>query len=83
MRAPHGGDVVAAHREQVVAHVIDRDGFASGRVMVVAVDAEDPDRCAVHEELAVADLDATESDQLLVHLGDLRRRGSSSSAVTR
>ena len=51
-------------------------------MMIVAVDAEHPDRLAVHEELAVADLDRAEADELGVDLGD-GAAGSISSAVTR
>ena len=69
VRTPHGGDVVSPHREQVVAHVVDRDRLAAGRMMIVAVDAEHPDRLAVHEELAVADLHRAEADELGVDLG--------------
>jgi len=70
VRATHRSDVVPPHREEVVAHVVDRHRFAAGRVMIVAVDAKDPDRLAVHEQLPVADLDRSEPDELGVCLDD-------------
>ena len=49
----HGGDVVAAHRLQVLTDVVGVDGLAAIRVVIVAVDTEDPDRLAVDEQFAV------------------------------
>ncbi len=71
VRGADRGDVVAAHREQVVADVVDRDGLASLGMMVVTIHAEEPDRLAVDEELPLADLDRSETDELCVDLGDL------------
>ena len=70
VRTTHGGDVVAPHGEQVVAHVVDGDCLAPYRMMVVTVHPEDPDRLAVDEQLPIADLDAAEPDQLLMDLDD-------------
>ena len=70
VRAAHRGDVVPAHRQQVGAHVVHRHGLAAGRMVVVAVDAEDPDRLPVDEELAITHLDGPEPDQLAVRLDD-------------
>ena len=57
VRRPDGGDVVRSHRDQVGTYVGHGDRLATLGMMVVAVDAEDPDRTAVHEQLPVANLD--------------------------
>ena len=92
VRAPHGGDVVAPHGEQVVAHVGDRHRLAAVGVVVVAVHAVDPDPLTVDEQVAVADLDAAEPDELGVNLdqravgveqlGDRRGTGTAARPTT-
>ena len=67
VRRADGGDVVCAHLDQVGAHVVDADGLATVGVVVVAVDAEDPDRLTVDEQSAITNLDAPDTDVL--HLG--------------
>ena len=70
VRGAHRGDVVPPHLHQVGAHVVDRDRLAAIGMVIVAVHAEDPDRPAIHQQLAVAHLDVPEADQLLGGLGD-------------
>ena len=70
VRGADGGDVVATHDHQVVAHVLDGDRLAAVRVVVMAVDAEDPDGPSVHQQLSVTDLDMAEANQLRRRIGD-------------
>ena len=70
VRRAHGGDVVTPHRQQIGAHVVDGDGTAAGGVVVVAVDAEDPHRLPVDEQLAVAHLHVAESDLHVATIDD-------------
>ena len=60
----NGGDVVGAHRLQVVADVVGVDRLAAIGMVIVAVDAEDPDRLTVDEQLAIDDLDAAQTDAM-------------------
>ena len=71
VRGAHRRDVVAAHLHQVGAHVVGRDRLTAGGVVIVAVDAEDPDRLAVHQQLPVAHLDMPEADELFGGFGHL------------
>ena len=54
----NGGDVVRSHRLQVLADVVGVHRLATIGMVVVTVDAEDPDRLTVDEKLAIDDLDA-------------------------
>ncbi len=70
VRGSDGRDVVGPHLHEVGAHVVGADGLATVGMVVVAVDAEDPDRLPVDAQLPVADLDSREPDQLLLGVPD-------------
>ncbi len=59
---PHGVDVVLLHQLDVADHRLTRDVVSGVRVVLVAVDALEVDRLAVHQQLAVVDLDLAEAD---------------------
>ena len=70
-----GGDVVGAHRLQVLADVVDVDGLAAIGMMIVAVHAEDPDRLTVDQQLAIDDLDTAKTDAVCRCLDERAARG--------
>ncbi len=75
VRRPNGVEPPPLHRDDVGAHVLEAHDAASVRVEVVAVDAADQDRPAVHEQLAILDLHPAEPDTALdaLHDGPVRR----------
>ena len=70
----HSGDVVAAHRKQIVADVVNRERLAPGWMVVVAVDAEDPGRLPVDQQFVPTDDNRAETNDLRMGLGNLTRR---------
>ena len=63
VRAAHGVDVEALHEPDVGLHQLARDRAAAAVVVVVAVDAADPQRPAVEQQLPPAHLDGAEADR--------------------
>ena len=64
VRATHGVHVVALHRDEVGAHVVDRHRFAALGVMIVTVDAADHHALAVDQQVAPVDGDGAEPDRV-------------------
>ncbi len=62
VRGADGVDVVLLHQAGVRLHRLARDHAAVQVVVLVAVDAVDQHRLAVHEQATVADLDGAEAD---------------------
>ncbi len=69
VRRPDRVEVVRLHRHQVVPDVGRGDGLAPLGVMIVAVDPVQEHRGAVDQQLPIPDLDRSEPDRLLHHLG--------------
>ena len=62
VRRAHGVDVELLHQPRVGLHQLAADRTSARVVVIVAVDAADLHRLAVHEQPAVANLDAAEAD---------------------
>src|SRR5437764_6364243 len=73
VRAPHRVDVELLHQPRILLHQLTCDGAPPAIVVIVAIDAVDPDRPPVHEQPAFAHLDRPEADpapDLLVTAAD-------------
>ncbi len=69
----HGVDVEPLHQLDVAQHVLLADDVAGARLVLVAVDALDGDRDAVHQQLPVLQLHPPEPHPGRQHLRDCAR----------
>ena len=64
VRGTNSIDVRLFHAHDVGTHVVDSDGLAPIRVMIVAVHSHEGDRSSIHGHETVSDLDTAKTDSL-------------------